>query len=327
MVSKILITGSSGFIGTHLLDSLLEKGHQVLGLDKEFPRKSSHEGFYVKCNILDFENLSRVLHEYSTDYVFHLAARIDLDEKYNLQGYESNIRGVKNLVDAIQLTSSVKRCIYTSSQLVCKVGHVPKDEYEYVPNTLYGESKVLTEKIVRENDGGGVEWCIVRPTTVWGPGMSLHYQRFLKMIYKGRYFHVGNSLLYKSYSYVGNIVYQYQKLIEAPSELINKKTFYLADYEPISLRKWTDLIQTEMRVKPIVTYPEFLVRLLASLGDALQSLGITNLPFNSFRLNNILTEYVFDLSETERVCGDLPYSVEKGVKELVLWLDSEGIFS
>ena len=72
-----------------------------------------------------------------------------------------------------------------------------------------------------------MEWCIVRPTTVWGTGMSPYYQRFLKMInHQGRYFHIGNSALYRSYSYIGNIIYQYEMLTEAPSELINKKTLF-----------------------------------------------------------------------------------------------------
>ncbi len=327
MMSKILITGSSGFIGSHLLETFLQKGDPVLGLDKDPPQKSSHHPFFVQCNILDAEHLSRIINDYSPDCVFHLAARIDLDEKKDIRGYTSNIEGVKNLILAIQSTSSVRRCIYTSSQLVCKVGYVPKDEYEYAPNTLYGESKVLTEKIVRENDGGGVDWCIVRPTTVWGPGMSLHYQRFLKMVNQGRYFHIGNSSLYKSYSYIGNIVYQYKKLMEAPTELINKKTFYLADYEPLSLRHWINLIQKEMGAKAIPTYPEELMRFLALLGDILSKTGIKSFPFNSFRLNNILTEYIFDLSETEKVCGELPFSIEEGVKELVVWLKNEKIIT
>jgi hypothetical protein len=44
-------------------------------------------------------------------------------------------------------------------------------------------------------------------------------------------------------------------------------------------------------------------------------------------LNNILTEYIFDLSQTEQVCGELPYSLEEGVKELVYWLKDEKIIN
>src|SRR6185503_17868585 len=103
---------------------------------------------------------------------------------------------------------------------VCRVGYVPKADDDYRPSTLYGQSKVRTEQIVRAADGGGVEWCIVRPTLVWGPGMGPHYRRFFRMITEGRYFHVGAKPLYKSYGYVGNVAYQFAKLLEADRSVI-----------------------------------------------------------------------------------------------------------
>ena len=149
------------------------------------------------------------MQEFSPDALVHLAARIDLDEKTNLAGYAANIEGVKNVIAAVRLAPSIRRSIWTSSQLVCRVGYVPRNDTDYTADTLYGQSKVRTERLVREQDGGGREWCLTRPTTVWGPGMSAHYQRFLRMIERGHYFHVGNSPLWKSYSYIENIAYQF----------------------------------------------------------------------------------------------------------------------
>ncbi|MFK9714751.1 NAD-dependent epimerase/dehydratase family protein, partial [Escherichia coli] len=82
------------------------------------------------------------------DAVVHLAARIDLDEKTDLSGYTANIEGVENLVEAIRRTPSVRRVIWTSSQLVCRVGYVPTSDTDYKADTLYGKSKVRTEEIV-----------------------------------------------------------------------------------------------------------------------------------------------------------------------------------
>ena len=269
-MTKILITGTSGFIGNHLLRSLIKPDLSILGIDIVPPQNNEYLSFFKQTDLLNLENLITTIQQFQPDFIFHLAARTDLNETKDIRGYASNIEGVENLITAIRQTPSVKRCIFTSSQLVCKLGYVPNNEYDYHPSTLYGESKILTEKIVRNNDGGGVEWCIVRPTTVWGPGMSLHYQRFLKMVAQGRYFHTGDSPLYKSYSYIGNIIYQYRSLMKAPLELINKKTFYLADYHPISLRYWTNLIQEEMQAKKIPTYPETLMKIVANFGDILQ---------------------------------------------------------
>jgi hypothetical protein len=54
-------------------------------------------------------------------------------------------------------------------------------------------------------------------------------------------------------------------------------------------------------------------------GDALNACGFKRFPFNSFRLNNILTEYVFDLASTEAACGPLPYTQDDGIKATARW--------
>ena len=126
---------------------------------------------------------------------------------------------------------------------------------EYCPDTLYGKSKVLTEKIVREEDGGGVTWCLVRPTTVWGPHMKPHYQNLLRYIQQRRYFHVGRRERYKSYGFAGNVAYQYYKLLMAPAEKVHRKTFYLADYEQLSLRAYVNQLQAGLGAPPIPPVP------------------------------------------------------------------------
>jgi nucleoside-diphosphate-sugar epimerase len=204
--------------------------------------------------------------------------------------------------------------------LVCHVGYVPRDETDYNADTLYGKSKIRTEQIVREQDGAGREWCLSRPTTVWGPGMSAHYQLFLRMIQGGYYVHVGQPPLWKSYSYIENITFQYLRLLQAPAELIHRKTLYLADYEPIDLMAWCDAFQRALDVAPIRHVPIGLARALAWCGDVVNAAGIRSFPFNSFRLNNVLTQYRFDTAATEAVCGRLPYTMEQGVAETAAWL-------
>jgi len=300
-------------------------GYQILGIDKMPPKVEFDGTSFQPCNILDVNALTRIISDFRPETVVHLAARTDLDEKTELSGYAVNIEGTHNLVNAIREVGSVKRILYTSSQLVCKVGYIPKNDSDYCPNTLYGKSKVCGEKIIRELDGGGVEWCILRPTTIWGEGMSAHYQRFFRMIHLGQYFHIGKSPLYKSYGYVMNSVYQYRKFIDAPIEKIHRKTFYIADYEPLSLRKWADVLAEEMDAKRIKTCPESIARFVGGMGSIINSLGFSEFPFNTFRVNNILTQYTFDLSETEKVCGPLPFTFEEGVTRTVNWLKEEGI--
>ncbi len=59
-----------------------------------------------------------------------------------------------NVVQAVRATPSVRRVIYTSSQLVCDVGHLPRHDTDYRPTTLCGQSKVTTERVVRAKTAG-----------------------------------------------------------------------------------------------------------------------------------------------------------------------------
>lgn len=317
---RVLVTGSSGFIGRHLCEALLSAGHEVAGLDLKVPERHSHGLRFHKCDILDRCGVEDMVQSYQPDTVAHLAARTDLAESRDIEGYRANSEGTLNLIEAMGRVDSVQRCMFTSTMLVCRIGYLPSSHEDFCPSTLYGESKVIMEDLVRERSGGVPSWCIVRPTTVWGPGMSDHYRLFLRMVARGAYFHVGRDAIQKSFGYVGNVVHQYRKLIEAPAEQIHQEVFYLADYEPISLRHWVDGFQEAFGARRIPTLPEGLARLAARAGDLLNYLGLTTFPFNSFRLRNTLTDYQVDLAPTERVCGSLPYTVEDGIVETVRWM-------
>lgn len=314
---KVLVTGASGLIGRWICDLLYRDGSDVLGVDL-LPKPSDTLLWdHRVCNLLDKSALRKVLDDFGPSHIVHLAARTDLLGSA-VDNYPMNTEGVEILCEEISRTSSVERVVFTSSMLVCEVGDIPADDRSYSATTPYGLSKVQTEAIVRRLDGGGVSWCLARPTTVWGPHMSEHYQRLLKHISRGTYFHPGGGALLKSYAYVGNIAYQFSKLLTAPPSLIARKTFYLADYDPISLRSYVNGLAEHINARTPVTLPLALARVLAVAGDLMEVCGMSP-PLNSFRLNNIRTEYVFDLSQTKAVCGDLPYSFDEGVEMTASW--------
>ena len=203
---RVLVTGQAGFIGRHLVRALLAEGRQVAGLDKRASGLSDRGYQEFVCDLLDAGATRRAVTGFAPDAVLHLAARTDLDETRDIGGYAANMRGVRHLLDAIDATPSVVRAVCTSSQLVCRIGYQPTSDEDYAPSTLYGESKVETERIWRGADGAGREWALVRPTTIWGPGMNPHYLRFFRMVRDGRYFHVGRGPTRKSYGYVRNTV-------------------------------------------------------------------------------------------------------------------------
>ncbi len=317
---RIVITGMAGFIGRRLGHLMQSQGFDVVGCDSR-PETASDESA-ARCRVIDVLNYSALLEFLKTtqpDVIVHLAARTDLAEKHDFTRYQANIDGVRNLCEAVREIRSVERVLYTSTQLVCKPGYAPRNDQDYNPHTPYGESKVRTEQIVRELDGGGVTWCLIRPTTVWGPGMSAHYQRMLSLIDRGRFFHCGTREYFKSYGYIGNVAYQYLRLATADAERIKRRVFYVADYEPLSLKRYIDSLARALGRSRVPTLPLWCAKALSRVGDTLNLAGLTSFPFNSHRLANITAEYVFDLSATRDLCGDLPYTFQQGIEETAAW--------
>lgn len=314
---KVLVTGSSGLIGRWIGQRLDFEGVEWAGVDRCSKIEGQGSSAHYQLDLNDRDSLMQSFQSFQPTHIIHLAARCDLGGK-TVEDYEVNRGGVAGLCEIVKVTPSIQRVVYTSSQLVCNVGYVPTSDTDYCPHTVYGESKVATEEVVRRLNGGGVEWCLARPTTVWGPHMGEHYQTLLKHIKKGTYFHSGCGALYKSYSYAENIAYQYYKLLLADKAEIHEQVFYMADYKPLSLRDYANRLADEMNVKRSPKVPLPLAKLVALCGDLLNACGV-RFPYNSFRLKNIRTEYVFDMSKTQAVCGDLPKTFEEGVVETAKW--------
>jgi len=298
----------------------VRRGHAVFGLDTRVPEDPIADVEHHVCDLLDAAAVQRTIDQIRPDVVAHLAAVTHIHGA-RLADYRPNVAGVENLSSAIARNGHVQRTVCTSTQLVSKLGHQPRSVEDCDPTTVYGQSKVKTEQIWRRSDGGGTTWCVVRPTTIWGPGMNPHYLRFFGMIRTGRYVHVGRDGVRKTYGFVGNTIHQYaQLLLDAPEASIHRRTFYLGDYQPIDLRAWAEAFRDELAAPRIRTVPVTAARAVARIGDTVNAIGFDRFPFNSFRLRNVLTPSVLDLSATEAVCGPLPYSLRDGIAQTSAWL-------
>ena len=238
---KIIITGGSGFIGTNLLNYFIDKGIAVYNFDILPPREKSKIKYWVKIDLLDIKNLSILLNSIQPDFIIHLAARTDLDGM-SLDDYTANTIGTRNLIDKCNEVKSIKRVIYTSSMYVCMPGYSPKNEEDYLPHTVYGESKVAFEKIVKTTTKNH-SWCIIRPTSIWGPWFSEPYYNFFKIVMNGLYIDIGEKGCVKTFGFVDNVVAQIIALIETEEEIINGRVFYLGDYTAYSISEWANEIE------------------------------------------------------------------------------------
>lgn len=314
-MKRILVTGGSGFIGTNLVDTLIKQGDAVLNLDRSKPLKDEHVSIWKGIDILDAKNLDREIVAFDPHVVIHLAAVTDLDGTTD-EYYNANVEGTQNIIDICGKLKSLTKVLFTSSMYVCKPGYIPKNYDDYKPHTLYGQSKVNGELIVKAIKNPSYSWVIVRPTSIWGPWFNIPYIDFFNIVYQGKYFDFGNTCT-KTYGYVENTVYQLLKLVEADN--VHGKTFYLGDYPPIQISQWANEISLEMGKGEIKKVPFILVRMAALAGDVLSKFKV-KFPITSFRLTNMTTNNILPLNDLYTLIGNPPVSQLEGVKRTIAWL-------
>lgn len=316
MKKKILITGGSGFIGTNATTYFLKK-YDILNIDIQKPKIEEQLGFWKNIDIRDYKQLKNAIIEFNPNYILHLAARTDLGGK-DLKDYSSNIEGVKNVLDIASELRCLEKIIITSSMLVCHVGYYPKNQFDYSATTLYGKSKVETESLTWKANLK-CDWAIIRPTSIWGPWFDIPYKKFFQMVKKHEYFHIGNKGCTKTYGYIGNAIYQIDKILTTNTSEEENKVFYIGDNPPINITEWADQIGKELGIK-IPTMPWRLVKFAAYIGDAFKFIGIS-IPITSFRLKNMTTNNIMDLTKTYVIAPNPPYKRIQGIKDTLKWLE------
>lgn len=313
---KILITGASGFIGTNLLEYFLEKGYDVLNIDFNKPKIPERQNLWKNVDIRDYDSFEKEILEFDPEYIVHLAARTDIDGK-TLDDYTANTVGVENLMKIIHKLPNLKKIIITSSKFVTRNGYKIKDQFDYCPHTVYGESKVETEKRVWA-DRPDCDWCIIRPTSIWGPWFGVPYRNFFDMVMKRMYFHIGKIKCHKTYGYIGNTVYQIESLLFNETKDEGNKVFYLGDEPAYEINEWGDEIAKELGFK-VPTMPVFVIKFLAKIGDFLKLFGI-HFPMQSFRFHNMTNDGVNDMTNTYKIAPEMRYTRLEGTKTTIEWI-------
>lgn len=185
----ILVTGASGLVGSHLLLSLIKKGHSVKALATKESSKlktlqtfiaydKANEALFAKINwcfgdITDAEFLFEMLE--NVDYVYHCAAVVSFSPKEVDNMNRINIQGTETLVNMCLLRNVRKFCHVSSVAALGKTtnGDVITEETYFVTspqNSNYGISKYNAEREVWRGAEEGLEVVVVNPSVILGPG-------------------------------------------------------------------------------------------------------------------------------------------------------------
>ena len=316
---RVLVTGGSGFIGTHVLPLLRDAQDHILNVDVRAPvSDGGRTGEWAEIDIRDHESLAETVARFDPTHVVHLAARTDTDSSA-LADYTSNTVGTTELLSVCRELPRLERFVFVSTQFVVRPGVDTRDALHFDPHTAYGESKVVGELLTRAALNPD-RWVIVRPTNVWGPHHPRYGQEFLRVLASGRYLHPGGRDTIRTYGYVENVAHQLVRATGLPAADVAGRVFYLGD-PPIELRQWTQAFSHELRGSDVRVVPRWVLRGIAVAGDACKIVGV-RFPLTSSRYRSMTEDYITPIDETVAMLGAGPVSLDEGVRRTSQWFRS-----
>ncbi|MDR1910885.1 MAG: NAD-dependent epimerase/dehydratase family protein [Helicobacteraceae bacterium] len=163
---KTLVTGGSGYFGSHLIKKLLDRGYEVRSLDINDADDRPSKAEFIKADIRDFEAVKRACE--GVDFVFHTVAQVPLANDPDLF-LSVNLGGTETLLKA-SLESRIKAVVHVSTSAVFSVPiDMPiTDDTPVNPMEPYGKAKLQGEKLCFEYANKGLNISVVRPRTIIG---------------------------------------------------------------------------------------------------------------------------------------------------------------
>lgn len=220
---KCLVTGGAGFIGSHIVDRLVELGHEVAVLDSLRSGKEENLNSQVKFfrgDVRDAEFLKSTFSDFLPEVIFHLAAQNDVPTSMEnpYEDQDINIVGMMRLMDAAR-DFGVKKVIYTNTGGAfygdVEESHLPikEDEPPLKPTSYYGVSKLCAEYYLRlYGNMYKIPWISLRYSNVYGPRQDGNKEAGVVAIFTTKLLNGeiptinGDGSHTRDYIYVGDVV-------------------------------------------------------------------------------------------------------------------------
>lgn len=157
-MSKVVVFGGSGFLGSYVVDELTRRGFNVTIVDVFKSNHSQNNEKFQKVNILNIKEVLNVLKD--TSFVYNFAAIAELDEAKNkpISTFEVNVMGNLNILEACKKVGTVERFVYASSAYALSID-----------GSFYGLSKQSSEKLTEEYfKKYGLKYTIIRYGSLYG---------------------------------------------------------------------------------------------------------------------------------------------------------------
>jgi UDP-glucose 4-epimerase len=269
---RALVTGGAGFIGSNLVDALLERGHGAAVVDDLSSGKESNLAEALergaalhRADIRDGEAMTALLGREQPEVVFHLAAQIDVRQSIARPGFDArtNVEGTINVLEAARLAGSVRRVVFASTggAIYGVTDVVPTPEtVPCLPMAGYGQSKFCAEQYLGLYSRlYGMSTVALRFGNVYGPRQDPHGDAGVIAIFCGRFLDgraptvYGDGRQTRDYIYVGDLV----EALLAAADHDAEGAFNIGTEEETDVLGLIDAIRAAGDAPPDAWQPEF----------------------------------------------------------------------
>lgn len=337
--SLALVTGGTGFLGTHLVHRLVEEGVRVRVLARA-PDSPSPTGSHggerwpwgrerletVAADVREPDAVARAAR--GVDRVYHLAARARSWAREAGEFESVNVRGTRNVCVAARDAGA--SLLHVSTTLVAPpgAGAAPpaprRDGGDPTALTPYQRTKARGERVVERFIAGGLDGAVVRPTRVFGPGPlneANSVTRLIDLYRRGLFrFRIADGDARANYAYVADVV---DGIIRAARRGRPGARYVLAG-ENLTLPAFLERIaRASGRSRRVVAIPRTLARTVALGCEGLARIGVEPLITREW-VRLLSVDWPVGSSRSVEELGYAPLSADEGIRRTLAWLDGRG---
>jgi UDP-glucose 4-epimerase len=263
---RCFVTGAAGFIGSNLVDRLLQAGHSVVGFDnfstgrRRFLLEAMQSPHFalIEGDVLDRDRINAAIR--GADFVFHLAANADVrfGVEHTFKDIEQNIVATYNVLEAMRHAGVTKIAFSSTGSVYGEAEVFPTPEAAPFPvqTSLYGTSKIAAEGLISSYcEGFGFQGYIFRFVSILGERYTHgHVFDFYKKLIQDpdRLEVLGNGKQRKSYLYVHDCIDAILIAIQKAADRVN--IFNLGHDEYCEVDQSIGWICRRLQLKPSLTY-------------------------------------------------------------------------
>lgn len=319
----VLVTGATGFIGSHLAPVLIDSGHQVRALVRKTSDTSRlPDGVeIVKCSLTEQDQVSYACRD--ADIVFNLAAKLGGRAAAIQELRQANVLAVRVLLEACR-NSRVRQFIQLSTPGVVGMAGVAPECLPYHPSGVYERTKIEGEKIaLAYHRKYQVPVTVIRPDFVYGPG-DLRKLKMFRAIKNGRFPIIGKGKSLLHPTYVDDVVRGLLTVMLNPAAY--GETFNIAGPRPVTVIELICAISDAIGVKRTeARVPVIAAKLAAYCAEAAAGLLKKEPLLTRYQVRFFSRDHASDITKAEQMLGFRPeVGYDKGLKLTVDWYKKQG---